>query len=277
MQDVRLDSLPEERGDATGSLIILPMLAGADQVSGVLLVGRDRGERAFSDTDLTGAASFAGSVAITLELARIKADRERLVVLADRGRIARDLHDHVIQRMFAVALGLQDIVQYEHPVNAERLSQYVDDLDVTIKDIRRSIFELRSSGGGGDERRRLHAAIEGIVEDVRPALGFTPTIQYSGPLESVVGGELADHVVAVAREALTNAARHSQARSVELRLGVAGDSVVIDVIDDGVGLGSTDRRSGLGNLQSRAEQLGGSFSLTTPAGGGTHLRWAAPL
>ncbi len=276
VQDARLDSLPEERGAETGSLIVLPLLAGADHVSGVLLVGRNRAERPFNDADLASAASFAGNVAITLELARVKADRERLMVLADRGRIARDLHDHVIQRMFAVALGLQDVAQYERPANAERLNQYVDDLDLTIKDIRRSIFELRSSGEP-EEQRRLHTEIDRIAEDVRPALGFTPTIRYSGPLETVVGDELADHVIAVAREALTNAARHSQARSVELHLGVAGDAVVVDVIDDGVGIGSADRRSGLANLRSRAEQLGGTFALTTPTGGGTHLHWAAPL
>jgi signal transduction histidine kinase len=275
VEDAQLDALPEERDAATGPLIVLPMVAGTDHVSGVLLVGRNRGKRPFSDTDLASAASFAGNVAITLELARVKADRERLVVLADRGRIARDLHDHVIQRMFAVALGLQDIAQYERPSNAERINQYVEDLDVTIKDIRRSIFELRASGAS--KRSRLHAAIDRIAEDVRPALGFTPTVRYSGPLETVIGDDLADQVIAVARESLTNAARHSQAGTVELRIGVAGESVVVDVIDDGVGIGPGGRRSGLDNLRTRAEQLGGSFTLTTPAGGGTHLHWAAPL
>ncbi|MBE3201384.1 MULTISPECIES: sensor histidine kinase [Parafrankia] len=275
VDNAQLDALPDERTAGTGPLMVVPLVAGLDQCDGALLVGRDHGAPAFTDTDLTLATSFAGHIAIALELGHAKADQERLLVLADRGRIARDLHDHVIQRLFAVALGMQDLAQYENPSNSDRITSYIEDIDATIKDIRRTIFELRSAHP--TRVARLRGALEEICDDIRPALGFTPTITLTGPLESLVDDRLTDHLIAAAREALTNTARHARAGAAELRLAVQGDSVTLDAIDDGVGLGSSTRRSGLDNLRTRAEIVGGSFSLSTPPGGGTHLRWTAPL
>nr|WP_026239682.1 GAF domain-containing protein [Parafrankia discariae] len=275
VDNAQLDALPDERTDRTGPLMVVPLVAGTDQCDGALLVGRDHGARAFTDTDLVLATSFAGHIAIALELAHTKADQERLLVLADRGRIARDLHDHVIQRLFAVALGMQDLAQYENPSNADRITAYIENIDATIKDIRRTIFELRSTHPtrGG----RLRGALEKISEDIRPALGFNPVITLSGPLDSLVDERLADHLLAVAREALTNTARHARATTAELRLAVQGDTIALDAVDDGVGIGDSTRRSGLDNLRTRAEIVGGACSVTTPPGGGTHLRWTAPL
>ncbi|MCK9925971.1 GAF domain-containing protein [Frankia sp. Mgl5] len=275
VDDAELDALPDERAARTGPLMVVPLVTGGDQCGGVLLIGRDRGARAFTDGDLDMATSFAGHIAVALELARARADQEHLRVLADRGRIARDLHDHVIQRMFAVALGMQDLAQYENPSNADRLNGYVEDIDATIKDIRRSIFELR--GQGPTKRGRLHAALDKIAEDLRPALGFAPTISLTGPLDTVADDQLTDHLLAVTREALTNAARHAHATSVEVRLAVDKDMIILDAVDNGVGIGDTARRSGLDNLRARAENLGGTFTATAPPTGGTHLRWTAPL
>jgi signal transduction histidine kinase len=221
------------------------------------------------------ASSFADHVAIGLELARAKSERERLVVLADRGRIARDLHDHVIQRMFAVALGIQDVAQYESAANSDRLNGFVEDIDATIKDIRRSIFELRGSAQFG--RGSLRAAVEKIATDAEAGLGFAPTVTCAGPLDTVVGESLAAHVLAVVREAVSNAARHSRATTLRIGVRLENEEVVVDAEDNGVGIGETARRSGLANLRERAESLGGTFTLADPVGGGTHLRWTAPI
>ncbi|MBL7499467.1 GAF domain-containing sensor histidine kinase [Frankia sp. CNm7] len=273
--DAGSDACDLERGPDVGSIVALPLAASADGEHRVLLLGRDRGRRAFTAGDLDMASSFAGHVAVALELARAKAERERLVVLADRGRIARDLHDHVIQRMFAVALGIQDVAQYERTANADRLNGYVEDIDATIKDIRRSIFELRGSAQPG--HGNLRAAIEKIAADAEAGLGFAPIVTCSGPLNMVVGDTLAAHLLAVVREAVSNAARHSRATAMRISVRLEDDEVVVDAEDNGVGIGDAARSSGLANLRERAESLGGKFTLAVPAGGGTQLRWTAPI
>jgi signal transduction histidine kinase len=262
--DTGRDACDAERGPEIGSLLALPLGASTEPDRRVLLLGRDHGHQAFSPIDLEMAASFAEHVALALELARAKSDRERLLVLADRGRIARDLHDHVIQQMFAVALGIQDVAQYENSANADRLKQ-----------IRRSIFHLQGNAQAG--RGSLRSAIEKIAADAEAALGFAPTVTCSGPLDSVVSDALAADLLAVVREAVSNATRHSQASELRLRVALDGDEIVVEVEDNGVGIGDTVRSSGLTNLRERAESLGGTFSLTVPAGGGTRLRWAAPI
>ncbi|MDT3445457.1 MULTISPECIES: GAF domain-containing sensor histidine kinase [unclassified Pseudofrankia] len=270
-----VDACDLERVSDVGSLIAVPLRAGTDADRRVLLLGHARGRRAFTAAELDMASSFAGHVAVGLELARAKSERERLVVLADRGRIARDLHDHVIQRMFAVALGVQDVAQYESTANADRLNGFVEDIDATIKDIRRSIFELRGSAQLG--RGSLRATIEKIARDAEAGLGFAPTVTCAGPLDTVVGETLVTHVLAVIREAVSNAARHSRATTLRISVRLENDEVVVDAEDNGVGIGETVRRSGLANLRERAESLDGTFTLAVPVGGGTHLRWTAPI
>ncbi|WP_374216120.1 GAF domain-containing protein [Frankia sp. R82] len=277
VDDPQLDASDLERGRDTASLMVLPLPGPRHQRAIVLLMGRDQGRPAFTEFDLDLAATCAGHIAVALELAQARADRERLLVADDRGRIARDLHDHVIQRIFAIALGLQDLAQYENPTNAGRLATYVEDIDATIRDIRRTIFELRPGPTGAARGGGVRGAIDKIVDDARPGLGFVPTVRYTGPINSVVDANLAEHAYAVTREALSNVTRHARARSVELAVRIADDQLIIEVIDDGVGMSETTRRSGLDNLRTRAESLGGTFTVTAPAGGGTHLRWAVPL
>jgi len=191
----------QDRRPEVGSAMALPLRASAEADRRVLLLGRARGRQGFTAADMDMAAGFAGHAAVALELARSKSEQERLVVLADRGRIARDLHDHVIQRMFAVALGIQDVAQYEQSANAERLNGFVEDIDATIKDIRRSIFELRGSAQLG--RGTLRSAIEKIAVDGKAGLGFAPAVTCAGPLDTVVSDTLAAHLLAVVREAVS--------------------------------------------------------------------------
>ncbi|WP_372511873.1 GAF domain-containing protein [Frankia umida] len=277
VDDPQLDASDLERGEDTASLMVLPLPVPRHERAIVLLVGRDQGRPAFTEFDLDMAATCAGHIAVALELAQARAERERLLVADDRGRIARDLHDHVIQRIFAIALGLQDLAQYENPTNAGRLATYVEDIDATIRDIRRTIFELRPGSTGTARGGGVRDTLDKIAADARPGLGFVPTVRYAGPVNSVVDAGLAEHASAVAREALSNVARHARASSVTLAVQVVDDQLIIEVIDDGVGMSETTRRSGLDNLRTRAESLGGTFTVTAPAGGGTHLRWAVPL
>ncbi|MCL9761653.1 GAF domain-containing protein [Frankia sp. AiPa1] len=278
VDDPQLDASDLERGKDTASLMVLPLPGPRHDQAMVLLVGRDRGRPAFTAFDLGLAATCTGHIAVALELARARAERERLLVADDRGRIARDLHDQVIQRIFAIALGLQDLAQYESPANAGRLDGYVEDIDATIKDIRRTIFELRPGpsgavvGGGG-----VRGTLDKIVADARPGLGFAPTVRYAGPVNLVVDARLADHVYAVVRESLSNVARHAHAGAVDLAVRVADGQLIVEVTDDGVGLPQASRRSGLDNLRTRAETLGGTFTATAQAAGGTRVHWSVPL
>jgi len=274
-EDVASDSCDLERGPDVGSMIALPLKAGGDADRRVLLLGRAGGRKIFTRADLDMAASFAGHVAVALELAHARSDRERLLVLADRGRIARDLHDHVIQQMFAVALGIQDVAQYENTASADRLNGFVEDIDTTIKQIRRSIFHLQGSGQPG--RRSIRGAIEKIAVDAEVGLGFAPTVIVTGPLDTVVGDALATDLLAVVREAVSNAARHSRATRLRISVRMEDDEIVAEIEDNGVGVADAIRSSGLTNLRERADARGGTFSLAVPDGGGTQLRWAAPI
>jgi two-component system sensor histidine kinase DevS len=195
-----------------------------------------------------------------------------LDVLTDRDRIARDLHDHVIQRLFAAGLALQGTIpRSRNPAVQQRLSSVIDDLQATIQEIRVAIFDLH--GGLSDTnqlRRRLDSAIAQFADS-----SVRTTVKYAGPL-SVVGAGLADHAEAVVREALSNAVRHAEATEVSINVRVE-DELCIDVIDNGRGITGHVSESGLANLRHRAGEAGGSFNVGDAAGGGTALRWSAPL
>ncbi|CAO5242102.1 sensor histidine kinase [Frankia sp. AgKG'84/4] len=265
----------EVDGLDVGPIMIVPLIA-SQVTSGALFLGRRRGSGLFSDEDLELAAAFAAHVALALELARTRAARGRLSLLEDRDRIARDLHDHVMQRLFAVAMGLQGLAaSEERALRAERMNTYVEDLDETVREIRQTIFELRgrstpATGSG------LRAKILGIIDDMAEAFGFTPRLHLDGPVDSAIDAAVGDHLVAVVRETLSNAARHAQAYAVEVTVTAAGGQVSAEVVDDGVGMGPTTRRSGLANLRSRAEGLGGTFVIEPGPHGGTRVRWTVP-
>ncbi len=257
---------------AMGPVMVIPLVAGG-ATSGALMLARRHPGHPFTDSDLDMASGFAGHVALALRLAQAHADRDQVLLLEDRDRIARDLHDHVVQRLFAVAIGLQGLGSAERaPAAATRIATYVDDLDDTIREIRTTIFRLRDRTPGG-----LRAQVCDIVDAAAATLGFAPHLRLDGPLDSAVSDDVAGHLGAVLREALSNVVRHARATSVDVRLTAGDDAVVLEVHDDGVGLGEPVRSSGLTNLRERADACGGTFSPTGRPAGGTLLRWSAPL
>ncbi|MEU1511080.1 GAF domain-containing sensor histidine kinase [Streptomyces sp. NPDC005811] len=259
-----------------GPAVAVPVGTGDSGARGVVLLVRASGDTPFTEKETEPLQVFAGQAAIAMELAERRQDAERIAVLTDRDRIARDLHDLAIQRLFATGMTLQSAGRFiEHPEASERVARAVDDLDETIKIIRSTIFGLRTRDGAGGTGLRARAVR--VVGEAAPVLGFAPSVRMEGLLDTDVPKEVADHVVAVLSESLTNIARHARADRAEVVLTTDGREVRLSVTDNGVGLPDGGRRSGLRNLAERAEQLGGTFAPTRPAGGGTSLVWRAPL
>jgi two-component system, NarL family, sensor histidine kinase DevS len=264
--------------DDVVSALLVPF-TGPGGAGGVLLVGATatRAGRWASDSDVEELRGFAAQVALALDRAQAQEDRAALAVLADRDRIARDLHDLVIQRLFATGLSLQGAARLAvRPEVAERLTDAIDDLDMTIRDIRGTIFELGRGDGPDDLRRQVHD----IVAAVETTLGSKPRLSLEGPLDSTLPPAVRPHLLAVLREALSNAARHAGASSVDVRVAVEETptaSVVVEVSDDGKGFSPTGHESGLRNIRERAAEVRGSCEVTTEPGEGTRVRWRAPL
>jgi signal transduction histidine kinase len=249
-------------------------LQAHDTTLGMLLLA-DSSLRAATDADVQLTASFASQAALALELFRAQQEQNRLAVFADRDRIARDLHDQVIQRLFAAGLALQGVEGTLPTPAAGKVHRIVDQLDATIVEIRRSIFSLHAAEE--KEIPQLRAQLVTVVTEAKEALGFEPELRLEGPLDTVPQ-KVADDAVAVLREALSNAARHARAERLSARVW-AGDDFGVDVVDDGRGLpGELSHRSGLANLAERAERHGGHLEVG-PAGDGpgTRLCWRVPL
>jgi signal transduction histidine kinase len=259
-----------------GPLMALP-LVGAQVVRGVLTLMRRRGRLPFTGAELAMAAGFAGHASVALELADARTARQRLVRSEDRERIARNLHDHVIQELFAIGLGLEATVPFVEPdgVAAGRLAQRVRDIDRTIRQIRTSIFELRGPMDSTVEGTR-YRVLE-IATDLVEGLGFTPRVVFDGLVDVGLSPGLIADVLAVVREGLTNVAKHAGAARADVDVSVTAAGLTLVVSDDGIGFTPPERSSGLANLRARAEGRGGSFDISTPAGGGTCLSWKAPL
>jgi PAS domain S-box-containing protein len=207
------------------------------------------------------------------ELARVQAD---LALVDDRERIARDLHDTVIQRLFAIGLSLQGAVARAVSDPAlERMHEAIDDIDGTIRDIRSAIFALHARRPGAAGLR--DDVIVVVAEAARP-LGFDPTVAFDGPIDSAASDAMREHLVATLREALSNVAKHARATRVTVDVTIHHRDLVLLVVDDGAGVGDPDGSgNGLTNMRERAEGLGGSFEVSSPAGGGTRLAWRVPI
>ncbi|WP_369186049.1 GAF domain-containing protein [Streptomyces sp. Y1] len=273
--DPRLSAGPR-RFDGLGAAVAVPLGRAEGQIDGVLLLARETGRPEFTDRETGPLLGFADQAALALELAERRRDAEQLAMLEDRDRIARDLHDLAIQRLFATGMTLQSAARFvEHEGASDRVLRAVGDLDETIKIIRSTIFGLRAR----EERagQGLRARATRAVEHAQAVLGFPPRLSMEGLLDTDVPAEVAEHVVAVLGEALSNAARHARADRVEVVLQATGTQVVLTVQDNGVGIPEQGRRSGLRNLAERAQALGGVFEVTAPVGGGTRLLWSAPL
>jgi signal transduction histidine kinase len=254
--------------------IALPLAGPEGGVRGVLgVVGLDQSAQS---TWLDWLGAFAAQASVALELAERRREAERYAVFEDRDRIARDLHDLVIQRLFATGMQLEAAIRLvtERPEEAQRrVHQAVDDLDDTIRELRSTIYSLQAPQG---ETESLRARVLQAVDAATDLLGFAPSLRMDGLVDTLVPDDVAEHLLAALREALSNAAKHSSARSVEVTVAV-GEDITLSVVDDGVGLGETPRRSGLANLAARAAQLGGRLDVGTEDGRGTALTWRVPI
>jgi signal transduction histidine kinase len=262
-------------GLTVGSAVVVP-LGTAD--GGVLVVAAAVDAEPVRAASVAALRTFAGQAALALELAARRRDAERLTVFEDRDRIARDLHDVVIQRLFATGMQLESTSRLlTSPEAKTRVRHAVDDLDATIREIRSSIYALQT-GPLSDAVPTLRSRLLEVLDAAAEQLGFSPTLQLSGLVDTGVPAEVGEQVLAVLREALSNAARHASATRVVVQLDVA-KGVRLVVRDNGVGIAGTTRRSGLANLGARAADLAGSFSVAPLPGpeGGTELVWSVPL
>ena len=257
-----------------GPVLAVP-LHGSRRVHGVLWAARRRGRSAFGAEEVEMAAGFANQAALAIELAEARAEQQRAVMLDERERIAADLHDHVIQRLFAAGLSLQSTAgTLRAGEAADRILATVDDLDATIRQIRTSIFQLQQLPQ--TRAPGLRARLLDVATDLTPVLGFEPAVRFSGVIDEV-GHDIGEDVLAVVRESLSNVARHARAASAEVDVAATADRLTVDIRDDGIGLGSTDRRSGLDNLRRRADRRDGTFTVEPRKPAGTWLSWSVPL
>ena len=269
-------SLEPPRFGGLGPAVAVPIGTGDAGVRGVVLLAREVGRQPFSATETETLKVFAAQAAVAMELAQRRRDAEQIAVLQDRDRIARDLHDLAIQRLFATGMTLQSAGRFiDHTGAAERVARAVDDLDETIKIIRSTIFGLRARDGGAGTG--LRARVVRAVGEAAPVLGFAPSVRMEGLVDTDVPREIADQVIAVLTEALTNVARHAQSGRADVALETDGREVRLTVTDNGVGIPPEGRRSGLRNMRERAQNLGGDLELSTPEGGGSTLVWRVPV
>ena len=270
------DPLGAALGGLGGRRVMFAPLGSGTSVRGVLCVVMPPGSGPLAFQDVEMLANFAAQAAVGLELAEARQDAERVILYEDRDRIARDLHDLVIQRLFASGMQLESSTRLmDNEEAVARVRAVVDDLDLTIREIRSAIYALQPTSQGSGPG--LRARVLELTRSAQDVLGFIPSVMFSGPVDSRVPSNIADHVVAVLTEALSNTARHARAGRLEVSLDVSDAGVTLIVRDDGVGIPPGGRRSGLSNLSDRALALGGDFSAAQAAAGGTQLTWHVPL
>ncbi len=256
-----------------GPAMLLP-LGGVGNVRGVLTVGRAAGSMPLPAAATQLAMTFAAQAGIALELAERRQDAERLSIFEDRDRIARDLHDQVIQRLYASGMKLQGTIPLiTRPLVEERVNSVVDDLDKTITDIRAAIFSLQARG---QDLPGLRSKVTDVIDQMTEAHGMSSSVQLDDRLDYDVPAEIGEHLLHALREALSNAARHGEASHVDVTV-LADGKLSLLVRDNGTGIKDTTHRSGLANLARRAEPYGGTLTVGPASGGGTELHWEVPL
>ncbi|WP_018683755.1 GAF domain-containing protein [Actinokineospora enzanensis] len=267
----QVGDLAQELGTngALGPAVVVPLRTAG----GVLLAAREKGARPFTADTAPMLASFASQAAVALELAEKQRAQRMLDVLADRDRIAQDLHDHVIQRLYATGMSLQGTLRrIEDPAARERVHRSVEQLDQTVREIRTSIFDLQSVDDASSLRRRMLD----VVAEVGAGSTVSPAVAMSGAIDTLVPMETGEHALAVLREALSNAVRHAAASEIMVTVA-ASDALLVEVRDNGVGFTVPDHRSGLENLSRRAAACHGRCEVNSAPGVGTTVRWSVPL
>ena len=266
--------VPRELADAGMSSALFVPLGAGDETFGVLGIMMARGREQMQPHEADLLQAFGAQAAASFAHARARGDAEQLHLVSERERIARDLHDTVIQRLFAVGLSLEATSRRPASDTAERLHRAVADIDDTIRSIRSAIFSLEARPG---DQAGVRSRVLEVVADAAPALGFEPSVRFDGPVDALSSNEITDNLVATLREALANVARHAHATATRVTV-TAGDDIVLLVDDDGVGAATFSREGGHGvaNLSERARVLGGRATVTQLAPSGTRVDWRVP-
>jgi len=267
------DVLPAARAARFGPGVYIPMLAEKGSV-GTLVIARAEGSEPFDDSEVRAAEVFASAAAIVLALGRARQALEESRITAEHERIARDLHDTVIQRLFALGMRLQAAERLAEPEVAGRIRNTVESIDEVIREIRETIFDLNRPDSDGPHLRQQ---VRKVAVELADPLGFAPRVGFRGPVEAAVSDELAPELLSVLRESLSNVSRHAKASSVDVVLIAADGCVTLSVADDGVGPpdGPTAGH-GLANMVERAARLGGEMTMTRRSPSGTLLQWKVP-
>jgi signal transduction histidine kinase len=274
-RDYRL-AQPQVKHGHFGPAMWVPLIAYGAPV-GTLSVGRTTGSTPFTDAELDLVLLFAAHASVIVEVDRSRDDARRLSILEDQERIARDLHDTVIQRLFATGLSLQSLCRLTDEKTTSRIMAAIDELDSTIRQIRTVIFGLERPTSGPSAG--LRGRVLDLCAEATRVLGFEPTVGFSGPIDTVTGGELADEILAVLREALSNVNRHAAADSVAVAVTADDQTVTLTVTDDGRGLDTGTEHAGgqgLENMRVRALRQSGRFELAAGPDGGTRLLSSSP-
>lgn len=265
---------PVDRAGQPGTLLAMDLSAQGDH-QGILVLGRSSGKGAFSTTDVEMASVYGSHIALALALDRIHRLREQQVVFSDRDRIARDLHDLVIQRLFAAGLSIQSLRRFGAAPSVEgRINAITDELDTSIRDLRNTIYSLRATG---DDRELLSTRIMQTIQTGAKALTHAPHLTLTGAIDSLEDDVLVEHLLAVLTESLSNAVRHSGAETITVSVAVEDDALTMELADDGCGFSETGSGNGLDNMVRRAAELNGSCIITSTPGKGTSLTWTVPL
>ncbi|SDP59764.1 Histidine kinase [Arthrobacter sp. ok909] len=267
------DVVGEVDGAVTGPLLAVALSTqGAHH--GLLLLAKNKDSVRYARTDIEMGAVFGSHVALALELARVHRLREELLVFTDRDRIARDLHDLVIQRLFAAGLSVQSLTRFtKEELALERIRNITGELDEAIRSLRDTIYSLKSSGG---ETELLSGRIRRVTKSSAKSMPFAPRLTITGPVDAVTPDK-ADNVVAVVSEGLSNAIRHSGADTISVSVAVIKGRVTVVINDNGTGFADPEKRGGLTNLEDRARMLDGECTITSTPDAGTSLEWSVPL
>jgi signal transduction histidine kinase len=252
--------------------VLVSALGHRGTKNGVLIMARQAGSPAYTQSDVESSTLFGSRIGLALDLASVTAVREQNLLYSDRERIARDLHDLVIQRLFAAGLSIQSLRRYtSDPVAHSRIAAVTTELDDTIRELRDTIYSLRTN----DTAEPLTGRILRAVQQESLSAGVTPQLVFTGPVDESIPEDVAAHLLPVLSEALSNALRHSEADEIKISVSAEPELVEVLISDDGNGFSAPARLSGLANIQHRANLLGGNCTVDSTPGKGTTVRWVA--